>query len=85
MLDLWLAVEGVVVGLAHDGPVDADGVAQAHDLGDAPGPEVGDAEIADLALAHEIADSGNGFLEGGRRVFQVQVVDVDDIGAEALQ
>ena len=59
--------------------------AQRADLGDAPGAEVGQAEIADLAGADEVAHRPDGLLQRRVRILAVQVVDVDPVGAEAAQ
>ena len=85
MLDLGHAVHGVVIGLADDRAVDADVVADVADLGDAPGAVIRDAEIAHLALAHQVAHRAHRLLQRRRMVLLVQIIDVDVVGAEPLQ
>ncbi len=85
VLDLRHAVHRVVIGLARHRAVDAEPVADVADLGDAPGAIVRDAEIADLAGAHQIAHRAHGLFQRRRVVFLVQEVDVDVVGAEPFQ
>ena len=84
-LDLGHAVHGVVVGLGGHGTVDAQVVAQAHHLGVLPAAEVADPEVARLARGENVADRAQGLLERRGLVGLVQVIDVDVIGAEAIQ
>ena len=88
VLDLRHAIERMIVGLAHDRPVDAHLVAQIADLGEPPRLVVRHAEIADLALALQVADRPHGFGEWRGAVFLVQVIDIDcqsaEVGAIAL-
>ena len=85
MLRLDHPVERVIIGLAHHRPVDAELVAQPADLGHAPGAVVGDAEIADLPVPHEIAHRPHGLAERRLVILLVEVVDVDVVGAEPAQ
>ena len=85
MLHLGHAVHGIIVGLADDRPVNAQLVAEAADLGHAPGAVVRDAEIADLARLHEIAHRPHRLGQRHGMVLLVEVVDVDVVGAEPSQ
>jgi len=62
------AVHRVVLRLAGRGPVDACLIAQAHQLREPPGPEVGHADVADLALALEIGESTHRLIERRARI-----------------
>jgi hypothetical protein len=68
-LDLGLAVHRVVVGLADDRARNAEVLADADDLGDAPAAKIGHAEIARLARADHVAQRVHRFFE--RRVGEV--------------
>ena len=85
LLDLGHAVHRVVIGLAHHRPGDPQAIGDAADLGDAPGAEIRETEVAYLALPHEIAHRPHGFLERRRMVLLVQVVDVEIVSAQPLQ
>src|SRR3569832_925880 len=74
VLDLGHAVHGVVIGLADDRAIDAIVVADVADFGDAPSAIVRYAEIADLALAHQIADGAHGLFQRRRVVILVLVI-----------
>jgi len=50
-----------------------------------PGGRVGETEVTDFALAHQIVQSAHGFLDGGQRVPGVHPVEIDVIGPEAPQ
>ena len=52
---------------------------------DAPGAIIGNPEIAHLALADQFAHRAHGLLQRRRMILLVQIVDVDEIGAEPLQ
>ena len=49
------------------------------------GAEVGAADLADLALGHQLAQRAERFGDRGLRVGQVQLVEVDVVGAEPGQ
>ena len=85
VFDLGHAVHRVVVRLARYRPVDALLVAESADRGDPPGAIVGEAEIANLALSHEVAERAQGFGERRLMILAVEVVDVDVVGAEPAQ
>ena len=85
VLDLRHAVQRVVERLADHGPVDARRVAKAADLRQAPGAEVGDAEMADLAGPHEVRHGAHRLLQRRRVVLLVQIEDVDRLHAQAAQ
>ena len=46
---------------------------------------VGDADVADLARVDQLGERGDGLLERHRLVVEVRVVEVDVVGAEALE
>ena len=54
-------------------------------LGDLPRRRVGDAEVADLARAHEIVERGHRLLDRRVRVPVVQPVEIDVVGLQAAQ
>ena len=73
------AVEHVVADLVgHDR---GDGEALVHQSGG----EVGDADVADLALGLEVFHSPHRFVPGSVEVGPVDEVDVDVVGAEGLE
>ena len=51
-------------------------------VGDLPAGEVGVAEVADLALGHQLVEGGQGLLDRGHRVRGVQLVQVDVVGLQ---
>src|SRR5439155_14513668 len=71
VFDLRHAVHGVVIGLADDRAVDAVAIADVADFGDAPGAVIRDAEIAHLALPHQIAHRAHGLFQRRRVVLLV--------------
>ena len=50
-----------------------------------PAGQVGRAEVADLALLHQLVEGGQRLLDRGVRVGRVQLVEVDPVGAEPAQ
>ena len=85
VLDLGHTVEGVVIGLAHHRAVDARVIAEAADFGDAPGAVVGDAEMADLALPHEVGHGMDDLAQRRAVILLVEVQNVDGVHPEALE
>ena len=55
------------------------GAAEAVDAG------LGQAEVTDLALAHELGHGADGVLDGRFRVHTMLIIEVNDIGAQAAQ
>lgn len=45
----------------------------------------GEADVADFALANEIGESADGFLDGSFGIDAMLVVQIDSVDAEALQ
>ena len=84
-LDLGHAVEQVVVRLAHRGAGHADAARAVHQLGDAPGAEVGHAPVADLARAQQRLDGEQRLLQVHVLVVAVQVDDVHVVGLQARE
>ncbi len=50
-----------------------------------PSGEIGGGDVAHLALAHQLVECVEDFVDGRERVESVHVVDVDVVGAEALE
>ena len=84
-LDLGLAVHEVVIGLQRDGRRHVELPAQMPDVRDVPGAHVGEPPLADLALADQVAEGGNGLLPGRVGIDAVRVVEIDVVGLQALQ
>ena len=57
------------------------GVGAAHRLGG----HFGEADPADLALAHQISERADGFLDRHREIAAVEIIEVDVVGLEQLQ
>ena len=84
-LDLGRAVERMIERLAHDRPVDTQGVADGADPCGPPCLEVRQAEIADSPGPLQIGDGAHQLLERRERVLLMEVENVDEVGAEPPQ
>ena len=58
------AIDDVVERLAGNRPIDADKIRDPGDLGNAPATEVGNAEVAQLALPDQVCNGPHRFLQG---------------------
>ena len=54
-------------------------------LGQPPRREVGATDVAHLALAHEVVQRAQRFLDRGARIETVDLIQVDPVGAQAAQ
>ena len=85
LLDLGRAIDEIVKRFAGDRPIDAEVVGDARHPGDAPAAEIGEAEVAHLALADEVANGAYALFQGRIGDGAVEVEDVDEVRAQALQ
>ena len=84
-LCLRLAVHQIVVGLQGRGARDVGPVTEVRHVRDSPGANIREAPFADLAVADQQAVGLDDRFPGRVRVGEVNVVEVDDVGAEAFQ
>ena len=75
----------MVLGLRRDERREVGRVDDAGRLGDAPALEVRAADVAQLAVAHEVVEGAQRLVERRRRVRPVQLVEVDVVRAEPPQ
>jgi len=82
---LELAGDQVVVGLQGGEPFEATSLRDGQLLHEVPGRQVGAADVAHLARAHQVVQGAQGLL--GRRplVDAVDLVEVDVVGAKPAQ
>src|SRR6202043_1847044 len=85
MLDFGHAVQQVIARLTHYRAIDTGQIAEPRDLSHAPGPEIGDAEIPDLALPDQVSKCMHRLIEWRCMVLFVKKKDVDDVGAKPPQ
>ena len=79
------AVEPGVLVLRRDEPGEPAGPGDPVGVDHLPADQVGRAEVADLALLHQLVERGQRLLDRGVRVGRVQLVEVDPVGAEPAQ
>jgi hypothetical protein len=84
-LALGVAAGEAVLGLDSSERRPAAQPRQRVGVGDEPGRCVGDADVEDLARAHDVVQRAHDLLDRGPRVPHVQPVDIDVVGAEASQ
>ena len=84
-LHLRLAVHEVIIGLQRDRPRHMQLIGEVADVRQLPAAHVGDAPLADLALPDQGAIGLDHALPTHSGVGNVNVVEVDAVGAEPLQ
>ena len=84
-LALFFAVEEVVVVLHGDEAGPAVEVGDVEGLGKLPGVHGGGSDVADLAGFDDVVEGFHGLFDGGFVVPAVDLVEVDVVGAEALE
>ena len=84
-LPLVVAADEGVVDLVADVARPAVTLGDGEGLHEVPAGEVGAGDVADLAAADERVEGVEDFFDGRERVEAVHVVDVDVVGAEAVE
>ncbi len=82
---LDVAHDEAVFVLAGDETADVHRARDIFGFGDAPGRKVGIADVAHLALAHEIVERAQRLLDRRQRIVIVLLVEIDVVGLQPLQ